>query len=244
MNCLKEVGKNLQKWGENIWKRASGNRGEKTQTKKRRKSQLRKENKVSFNRAEKGTWIYYFILAFDSYCSAIFLFWACRILFINPEVEEMMVERRRGSRTGETERRKKREEHAKVLCFGSVCRAARGLRAASFLTRLMMYGNVRYARWLLTHGRPFGGSAISFPRRVSGILGHGEESDSLNVRQVWHPTSRRQQLYVWRGGFFCGHSGEEMASTKQCLAVFGDDIKLGGREMEAGDWKIMANGGI
>lgn len=45
-------------------------------------------------------------------------------------------------------------------------------------------------------------------------------------------------------GFFCGHSGEEMASTKQCLAVFGDDIKLGGREMEAGDWKIMANGGI
>ncbi len=58
------------------------------------------ENKVSFNRAEKDTWIYYFILAFDSYCSAVFVFWACRILFINPE---RMVERRR---TGEG------------LCFG------------------------------------------------------------------------------------------------------------------------------
>lgn len=84
--------------------------GKKNPRRNRRKSQLRKENKVSFNRAEKGTWIYYFILAFDSYCSAIFLFWARRILFINPEVEEMTAERRRGSRTGETERRGEKKE--------------------------------------------------------------------------------------------------------------------------------------
>lgn len=49
---------------------------------------------------------------------------------------------------------------------------------------------------------------------------------------------------MYGGEGFRGHSGEEMASTKECLAVFGDDIKLGGRETEAGDWKIMANGGI
>lgn len=44
--------------------------------------------------------------------------------------------------------------------------------------------------------------------------------------------------------FFCGHSGEGWVSTKECLAVFGDDIKIGGREMEAGDCKIMGNGRI
>lgn len=200
MNRLKEVEKKPCRNGVEIFENERAATGEE---KNRWRSQLRKENKVSFNRAEKGTWIYYFILAFDSYCSAIFLFWACRILFINPEVEEMMVERRRGSRTGE-ERRKKREKRAKVLCFGF--RTMCVLWVALFPTRLMMYGNVRHQL-----------------SGESGILGHGEESHSLNVRQVWHPTSRRLQIYVCREGFslfFCGHSGEEMASTKQRLAVF------------------------
>lgn len=65
----------------------------------------------------------------------------------------------------ESERRKKREKRVKVLCFGF--RAACVLWVALFPTRLMMYGSVRHQL-----------------SGESGILGHGEESHSLNVRQV------------------------------------------------------------
>lgn len=194
--------KNLQKRGENIWKRASGNRGKKNPGEKETKKPASEREQSFLQQSRKRHLNLLFHLG-------IWQLLQCHLLILS--VSYFIHKSRGGRDDGRAEEResdrrdreeKKKEEHAKVLCFASVCRAARGLRAASFLTRLMMYGNVRYAGWLLTRGRPFGGSAISFPRRVSGILGHGEESDSLNVRQVWHPTSRRQQLYVWRGGFF------------------------------------------
>lgn len=57
-------------------------------------------------------------------------------------------------------------------------------------------------------------------------------------------------MYGGGGGkgrrFFWGvaEAGRGEASTKECLAVFGDDIGIGGRHLETADWKIMGNGGI
>lgn len=44
--------------------------------------------------------------------------------------------------------------------------------------------------------------------------------------------------------FFVVIVGRRWQVQSNAWLFFGDDIKLGGREMEAGDWKIMANGGI
>lgn len=46
------------------------------------------------------------------------------------------------------------------------------------------------------------------------------------------------------GRVFVAIAGRRWQVQRNAWLFFGDDIKLGGREMEAGDWKIMANRGI
>lgn len=157
------------------------------------------------------------------------------------------IHKSRGDDGLEERDREKSSLFSSAALLAGVCRTVRGLREASFPTRLMMYSNSRDAGWVLTRGAPCRWIRHQLPEESVWNSGTHRRKPFIKWKTGVTSHFKKRQLYVPRGGilFFRGHSGRRWKVQRNAWMFFGDDIKTRcSREMEAGGWKIMSNGGI
>lgn len=119
------------------------------------------------------------------------------------------IHKSRGDDGPEERGREKSSLFSSAALLAPVCRTARGLREASFPTRLMMYGNARYVGWLLTRGTQRRCVRRQLPEESVWNSGTHRRKPFIKCKTGVTSHFKKRQLYVRRGGilFFRGHSG-------------------------------------